>query len=106
MTERIIAYRSIAKTIAAILLGISGSIIVGYVISDYIFRLATGDILINFAAFVMLPLTLTITGFGIGWYGKKNAIVYTEPSWHYEPTQLSIEDTKIMNEEYKRKYWR
>ncbi|MFW9842023.1 MAG: hypothetical protein ACFFES_14085, partial [Candidatus Thorarchaeota archaeon] len=34
------------------------------------------------------------------------AIVYTEPSWHYEPTQLSIEDTKIMNKEYKRKYWR
>jgi hypothetical protein len=106
MTESIITYRPIAKTIAAILLGIVGSIVLGYILSDLIFTLATWDIFLNFLVFVAFPIFLTISGFGIGWYGKKNALDYTAPNWQYEPTQLSIEDTKKMNKEYKRKYWR
>jgi hypothetical protein len=106
MTESIITYRPIAKTGAAILLGILGSTILGYLLSDYIFALATWDLLINFTVFVVLPLFITITGFGIGWYGKKNALEYKEPTWEFGPTQLSVEDAKKMTKEYNRKYWR
>jgi hypothetical protein len=106
MTESIITYRPIAKTIVAIFLGILGSIILGYFLSDYIFTTATWDLLINFSVFVVLPVALTITGYGIGWWGKKNALDYAEPNWEHAPVQLSIEEAKKMNDDYKRKYWR
>jgi len=106
MTESIITYRPITKYIAAILLGTLGSVILGYILSDYIFSLAIGDLLINFTVFVAIPLLLTIAGFSIGWNGKKNAVDYNEPKWEYEPAQFSIEDTEKMYKEHKRKYWR
>ncbi|MGY5862989.1 MAG: hypothetical protein RTV41_00150 [Candidatus Thorarchaeota archaeon] len=106
MTESIITYRSITRVNVAILLGILGCVSLGYVISDYVLPLATWDWLIIFGVFIGLPLLITLLGFGIGWYGKKNAIEYSNPTWEYEPVQLTIDDTKKLVSENKRKYWR
>jgi len=106
MTESIITYRSMAKVNAAILLGILGCVSLGYVVSDYVLPLATWDWFIIFGVFIGFPFFNTLLGFGIGWYGKKNAIEYSNPTWEYEPVQLTIEETKKLVSENKRKYWR
>jgi hypothetical protein len=95
-----------AKVNAAILFGILGSVSLGYFLADLILPLTTWDWLIIFGVFIGLPLLLTIIGFGVGWYGKKNAIEYSNPIWEFEPAQLTIDDTKKLVTENKRKYWR
>ncbi|MHA2025491.1 MAG: hypothetical protein ACW98U_06275 [Candidatus Thorarchaeota archaeon] len=106
MTESIITYRSMTRINAAILLGILGCVSIGYLIADFVLPLASWDWLIIFSVFIGFPLFNTLLGFGIGWYGKRNAIDYSEPTWEYEPVQMTIDDTKQLVSENKRKYWR
>ena len=106
MTESIITYRSMTKIYAVILLGVAGSLILGYLIADSVLPFATWDWFIIFGVFITLPFLITIFGFLVGWYGKKHAIDYTDPTWTYEPAQYTIEDTKIIVKQNKRKYWR
>ena len=106
MTESIITYRSMSKVYAAILVGILGTLILGYFIADIVLPITSWDWLIILGVFIGLPLLITTLGFAVGWYGKKNAIDYTDPTWTYEPVQLSIEDAKQLVKQHKRKYWR
>ncbi len=106
MTESIITYRSMTKIYVVILLGIAGSLLLGYFIADSILPFATWDWFIILGVFITLPLLITILGFLVGWYGKKHAIDYTDPTWTYEPAQYTIEDTKKIVKQNKRKNWR
>lgn len=106
MNESIITNRPMSKTYTAILLGILGSLALGYLIADYIFPITSWDWLIILGVFIGLPFLITSLGFAVGWHGKKNAIDYTDPTWTYVPVQLSIEDVKQLDRRHKRKYWR
>ncbi|MHA2179429.1 MAG: hypothetical protein ACXAAK_13875 [Candidatus Thorarchaeota archaeon] len=106
MTESIITYRSMTKTNASILLGILGCVSIGYVLADLVLPLATWDWLIIFGVFIILPLMITIFGYGVGWYGKKNALHYSEPDWTYAPVQMTIDDIKKVDKENTSKNWR
>lgn len=106
MTESIITYRSMAQVNAAILLGILGCVSLGYILSDYVLPLATWDWPVIIGVFIGFPLLNTFLGFGLGWYGKRNAIDYSNPTWEYEPVQMTIEDARKLDRENRRKYWR
>jgi hypothetical protein len=95
-----------SKVYAAILLGILGSLTLGYFIADYVLPISSWDWLIILGVFIGLPFLITTLGFAVGWIGKKNAIDYTNPTWTYEPVQLSIADAKQLVKQHKRKYWR
>lgn len=106
MNEKIITYRSMSKTYIEIILGILGSLALGYFLADYVFPITTWDWLIILGVFIGIPILITSCGFAVGWHGKKNAIEYTDPNWKYEPVQLSIEDAKRLEKQHKQKYWK
>ncbi len=106
MTERIIVYRSMSLIYAIIVLGILGSLTLGYFAADVALPVTTTNWLLIGVVFFALPLLITILGFAVGWYGKKSAIHYTDPVWALEPAQLSIDEAKILDRQNKRKYWR
>lgn len=94
------------KVYAGILLGILGSLVLGYFLADLVLPIATWDWLIILGVFIGLPILITTLGFAVGYYGKKNAIDYTDPTWTYEPVQVSIDEANQLVRKNKRKYWR
>lgn len=94
------------KVYAAVILGILGSLFLGYFVADLVLPIVSWDWLIILGVFIGLPLLITTLGFAIGWYGKKNALDYADPTWTFEPVQLSIEEAKQLVKQHKRKYWR
>ncbi|MFW9794011.1 MAG: hypothetical protein ACFFEE_06910 [Candidatus Thorarchaeota archaeon] len=106
MTESIITYRSMTKFYAGIILGIVGSLFGGYFLADFALSVVTLDFFIIIVVFACIPVMITAIGFLVGWFGKKNAIDYREPTWDFEPVQLSIEDARNLEKQNKRMYWR
>ncbi|MFX1484859.1 MAG: hypothetical protein ACFFCP_16905 [Promethearchaeota archaeon] len=104
MAERIITYRSMTKTYVFIFLGIAWSLPFGHFIAEVVLPLATLDWLVVTVVFLGLPILMTAIGFVIGWNGKKNALEYHEPTWSFEPIQLSIEEAKALDKKYKQNY--
>ncbi|MHA3964778.1 MAG: hypothetical protein AM325_014705 [Candidatus Thorarchaeota archaeon SMTZ1-45] len=106
MADSIITYKSITRIYAAILLGIFLFLIVGYYLADLFLPTSTWDWITILLVFVAVPVAATALGFYIGWYGKKSAIDYTNPTWTLEPVQMSIDDAKALVKRNQRRYWR
>lgn len=106
MAESIITYKPMTKIYAVVILGIFLFLIVGYFLADLFLPTSTWDWMTILLIFVAVPVMVSALGFYIGWYGKKSAIEYTDPTWDLEPIQMSIDDAKELVKRNKRRYWR
>ena len=106
MADSIITYKSMSKIYAAIILGTLLFMIIGYFVADYFLPTISWDWVVILLFFIGLPVLASALGFYLGWYGKKSAIEYTDPTWTVEPVQMSIDDAKALVRRNKRRYWR
>ncbi len=106
MAERIITYKSLTKIYASIFLGTLLLFVIGYFVADLYLPSSTWDWGSILLFFICLPVIVTALGFYIGWYGKKSAIMYTDPTWTLKPVQMTIDDAKTLVKTHNRKYWR
>ncbi len=106
MAERIITYKSLTRIYASIILGTLLLFILGYFVADLFLPSSTWDWVSILSFFICLPVIVTALGFYIGWYGKKSAIEYIDPTWTVKPVQLTIDDAKTLVKNHYRKYWR
>lgn len=106
MAESIITYKSLTKIYLAIILGAILFLVLGYVVADLFLPSTTWDWVTILLPFIGLPVLVTGLGFYIGWYGKKSAIEYTDPTWKVKPVQMTIDDAKALVKGNNRKYWR
>ena len=106
MVESIITYKSLTKIYLAIILGAILFLVLGYFVADLFLPSTTWDWVTILLPFIGLPVLVTGLGFYIGWYGKRSAVDYTDPTWKVEPVQMTIDDAKSLVKNHKRKYWR
>ena len=106
MAESIITYKSLTRIYVAIGLGTLLFLVLGYFVADLFLPSTTWDWVAIFLFFISLPVFVTALGFYIGWYGKKSAIEYSDPTWTVEPVQMTIADAKGLVKRNKRKHWR
>jgi hypothetical protein len=106
MADNIITYKSLTKIFATIFIGSLLFVVLGYFVADLFLPFTTWDWISVLLFFVGLPVTVTGFGFYVGWIGKKSAIEYTDPTWNFEPVQMTIDDAKALVKRNKRQYWR
>ncbi len=106
MADSIVTYKSLTKIYLTIILGSLLFLVLGYFVADIYLSTTTWDWISVLSLFVGLPVLITGLGFYIGWYGKRSAIEYTDPTWTVEPVQLTIDDTKALVKRNKRENWR
>ncbi len=56
--------------------------------------------------FFVLPVCISIVGFGIGWLSKRRCIVYTPPDWDFRLQMLDIDEAAGLQRAHNREYWR
>ena len=106
MADSIVTYQSLTKIYLAIVLGTLLFLVLGYFIGDNYLPLTSWDWMVILTFFVGLPVLVTGLGFYIGWYGKKSAIEYTDPTWTVTPVQMTIDDAKALVKRNNRKNWK
>ncbi len=106
MADSIVTYKSLTKIYLAIILGSFLFLVLGYFVADTFLPLVTWDWIVILLFFVGMPVLITGLGFYIGWYGKRSAIEYTDPTWTVEPVQMTIDDAKTLVKNNNRKHWR
>ena len=106
MADSIVTYKSLTKIYLAIILGSLLFLVLGYFIADLYLSTTTWDWIAVLLFFVCVPVIITSLGFYIGWYGKRSAIEYTDPTWTVEPVQMTIDDANALVKRNKRENWR
>ncbi|MGY5855009.1 MAG: hypothetical protein RTS72_00315 [Candidatus Thorarchaeota archaeon] len=106
MAEKIITYKSLTKIYLAIIFGAILSLLLGFFVADLFLPTTTWDWVTILLPFIGMPVLVTGLGFYIGWYGKRSAIEYIEPTWKEVPVQMTIDDAKALVKDNKRKNWR
>ena len=105
MAESVLTYKSLTRIYLVTILGTLLFFVLGFFVAD-LFLPSTWDLVTILLFFIGLPVFVTSLGFYIGWYGKKSAIEYTDPTWTMEPVQMTIADAISLVKRNKRKYWR
>ena len=106
MAENIITFKSLTRIYLAIILGTILFIVLGFFVAELFLPTTTWDWVVILLFFIGLPVFVTSLGFYIGWYGKKSAIEYTDPTWTVKPVQMTIADAKTLVKANKRKNWK
>ena len=106
MADSIVTYKSLTKIYLAIILGSLLFLVLGYFVADSFLSTTIWDWGVVLLFFVSMPVLITGLGFYIGWYGKRFAIEYTDPTWTVEPVQMTIDDTKALVKRNNRENWR
>jgi hypothetical protein len=106
MAESIVIYKSLTKIYLAIVLGTIAFLVLGYFIGNFYLPMTSWDWIALLISFIGLPVLITGLGFYLGWYGKKSAIEYTDPTWNLEPVQMTIDDAKTLVKRNNRQNWK
>ena len=106
MADPFVTHKSLTRIYAAVILGSLLLLFMGYFVADTFLPTSTWDLVAVLGYFIGLPVLVSTLGFYIGWYGKKSAIDYSEPTWTMEAVQLEIDAAKDLIKQNKRKYWR
>jgi hypothetical protein len=104
MMTQVTAYKSMSAFYGFAIFGAVLSFLAGFYLS-MLFRPTTElDIFTFLGVFLGIPVLVAIFSFYVGWYYKKNIVVYHAPEWDFKPVQITIEDAKKLPREYNRKY--
>ncbi|TXT57323.1 MAG: conserved membrane protein of unknown function [Candidatus Thorarchaeota archaeon] len=106
MSEEPIVTRSQNPLWIAISIGFFSSMIVGGLSSIPIIEMGTIDLFTIFIFSFVVPLSVTILSFSIGWRLKKNAVQYVDPEdIRLDKIQLRIEDCKEFVKAYNQQHF-
>ncbi len=105
MTVEPVEYRSIrTHKVLGIVLTVT-FILLGYLISDWIFPSNSDNVYLLITIYLGLPLTIALVGVVIG-SNAKGQIVYNSPNWYPEPVQLLPDEAAKIERRYLRKFVR
>ncbi|MFW9787190.1 MAG: hypothetical protein ACFFE2_09590 [Candidatus Thorarchaeota archaeon] len=106
MAQRIVTYKPLATVFALIVIGTFLFLVAGYYVADFFLPTETWNWANILLFFIGLPVLVAALGFYIGWYGKRNAVEYTDPTWTVAPVQMTIDDAEALVKRHRRRYWR
>jgi hypothetical protein len=106
MMSQVILYKSMLPLYGIATIGTSLCLILGYYLPLLFLSAIEQDWISFLTLFFVLPLSVAIISYYIGWRLKKQTIQYNAPEWNFEPFQMTIEETKRLPREYNRKYAR
>ena len=98
--NELVTYKSMTQYNVVFLLGTILSFLLGYIVIPLFMPSLVWDWVSILGMFVGLPVLLGSLGYYYGWKFKINLVEYNEPSWEFEPVQLTIDEASRLKKEY------